>query len=186
MPCCMQTKEIVDQALKTPNSNGGRTGAFADRRTAQCADLMRHKTLLAERSQSLSAGWAPVPKSAAGHDLNYIALTGLAGCIGPEDQKPVPPLNLVGDYGCGGMLVAFGMVAALLENARSGKGQTVDAAITEGASLLFGSVLAMQQADMWKPKRQNQTDGGAPYYQIYETSVGKYVSVGAIERKFFQ
>ena len=134
----------------------------------------------------MSAGWAPVPKSAAGHDLNYIALTGLAGCIGPEDQKPVPPLNLVGDYGCGGMLVAFGMVAALLENARSGKGQTVDAAITEGASLLFGSVLAMQQADMWKPKRQNQTDGGAPYYQIYETSVGKYVSVGAIERKFFQ
>lgn len=124
--------------------------------------------------------------TAAGHDINYIALTGLLSAIGPADQAPVIPLNLVGDYGGGGMLVALGIAAALLETTRSGKGQVIDAAMLEGANLLFGSAIAMHNAGLWRAKGSNQVDGGAPYYQVYETADGKFISIGAIEHKFFR
>jgi alpha-methylacyl-CoA racemase len=122
----------------------------------------------------------------AGHDLNYIALTGLLSTLGPPNEKPVPPLNLVGDFGGGGMLVAVGMTSALLECAKSGKGQVVDAAMMEGAALLFGGVFAMHTAGLWRERGKNQVDGGAPYYQVYETKDGQYIAIGAIEPQFYK
>lgn len=123
---------------------------------------------------------------AAGHDINYIALTGLLHAIGRKGEVPVPPLNLVGDYGGGGMLLAFGMVCGLLEAQRSGRGQVVDAAMVDGAALLFGSLFGLHQAGVWKDEREsNFIDGGGPFYGVYETKDGKYVSVGSIEPQFY-
>ncbi len=123
---------------------------------------------------------------AAGHDINYIALTGLLHAIGRKGEKPVPPLNLVGDFGGGGMLLAFGMVCALLEAQRSGKGQVVDVAMTDGAALLFGAISGLHASGYWTDERgANLLDSGAPFYDVYETSDGKYVSVGSIEPQFY-
>ena len=124
--------------------------------------------------------------NAAGHDINYIALTGLLHAIGPKSGKPVPPLNLVGDYGGGGMLLAFGMVCGLLQAQRSGQGQVVDAAMVDGAAVLFGSLFGLHGAGLWKDARGvNMLDGGAPYYDTYETKDGKFVCVGSIEPQFY-
>lgn len=123
---------------------------------------------------------------AAGHDINYIALTGVLHAIGPR-ERPVPPLNLVGDYGGGGMLLAFGMVCALLEAARSGRGQVVDAAMVDGAALLFGAAFGAFQAGLWRDEREaNMLDGAAHFYNTYETADGRFVAVGAIEPQFYQ
>ncbi|MGH7042202.1 MAG: CaiB/BaiF CoA transferase family protein, partial [Acetobacteraceae bacterium] len=123
---------------------------------------------------------------AAGHDINYIALTGLLHAIGPK-ERPVPPLNLVGDYGGGAMLLAFGMVCALLEAARSGRGQVVDAAMVDGAALLFGAAFGAFQAGAWRDERAaNMLDGAAHFYNTYETADGAFVAVGAIEPQFYQ
>ncbi|HXM30959.1 MAG TPA: CaiB/BaiF CoA-transferase family protein, partial [Xanthobacteraceae bacterium] len=122
---------------------------------------------------------------AAGHDINYIALTGALHAIGVKD-KPVPPLNLVGDFGGGGMLLAFGMVCGLLEAQRSGKGQVIDAAMVDGAALLLGGVYGMAGAGLWNDDREtNILDGGAHFYGTYETKDGKFVSVGSIEPQFY-
>ena len=133
-------------------------------------------------------GWGqdgPLAK-AAGHDINYIALTGVLAAIGPPGGKPVPPLNLVGDFGGGGMLLALGMVCGLLETARSGRGQVVDAAMVDGAALLFGAVFGMHAAGMWRDRRgANMLDGGAHFYDTYETKDGLYVAVGSIEPQFY-
>ena len=133
-------------------------------------------------------GWGqdgPLAK-AAGHDLNYIALSGVLHAIGREGEKPVPPLNLVGDFGGGGMLLAFGMVCGLLETARSGKGQVVDAAMVDGASLLMAMPFAFFAAGLWEDRRGvNILDSGAHFYEVYETADGKYVSIGSIERRFY-
>jgi alpha-methylacyl-CoA racemase len=124
---------------------------------------------------------------AAGHDINYIALTGLLHTIGRRGEKPVPPLNLVGDYGGGGMLLAFGMVCALLEAQRSGQGQVVDVAMTDGAALLFGAISGLHGSGYWSDERgTNLLDGGAPFYDVYETRDGQYVSVGSIEPQFYR
>jgi alpha-methylacyl-CoA racemase len=124
---------------------------------------------------------------AAGHDINYIALTGVLHAIGREGEAPVPPLNLIGDYGGGGMLLAFGIVCALLEAARSGKGQVVDAAMIDGAALLLGLVSGRQAAGVWADRRGvNLLDSGAPFYEVYETRDGKYVSIGALEPRFYR
>src|SRR5215470_17644961 len=123
---------------------------------------------------------------AAGHDINYIALTGLLHAIGRKGDKPVPPLNLVGDFGGGGMLLAFGMVCGLLETQRSGKGQVVDVAMTDGAALLFGALSGLHASGYWTDERgANLLDSGAPFYDVYETSDGRYVSIGAIEPQFY-
>jgi alpha-methylacyl-CoA racemase len=124
--------------------------------------------------------------SAAGHDINYIALTGALHAIGRRDQAPVPPLNLVGDFGGGGMLLAYGVVCALLEKARSGKGQVVDAAMVDGASALMGMIYAMKSMGVWNDERgANLLDTGSHFYDVYETRDGKYVSIGSIEPQFY-
>jgi alpha-methylacyl-CoA racemase len=123
---------------------------------------------------------------AAGHDMNYIALTGALHAIGRRGEKPVPPLNLVGDFGGGGMLLAFGMVCALLEARRSDHGQVVDAAMVDGAASLMAMVYGFQAAGLWRDERGvNLLDTGAHFYDTYETSDGKWVSIGSIEPQFY-
>ncbi len=133
-------------------------------------------------------GWGQTGSmaSAAGHDINYISLSGALHAIGPEGEKPVPPLNLVGDFGGGGMLLAFGVAAALYETANSGKGQVIDAAMTDGSALLMNAVFGIMNTGRWNPARgTNLLDGGAHFYGTYETSDGRWVSVGSIEPQFY-
>ena len=123
---------------------------------------------------------------AAGHDINYIALAGALEGIGRRGQAPLPPLNLVGDFGGGGMFLAFGIVCALLEAQKTGKGQVVDAAMVDGASTLMAMFHTMTATGFWTPERgTNMLDTGAHYYDVYECSDGKYVSIGAIEPQFY-
>jgi alpha-methylacyl-CoA racemase len=122
----------------------------------------------------------------AGHDLNYIALTGLLDAIGPAGGKPVPPLNLVGDYGGGAMFLAFGVLAALFERQRSGRGQVVDAAMVDGAAVLGSIFHGLRVGGLWSgPRGGNLLDGGAPFYDTYACADGRYLSVAALEPKFF-
>ena len=122
----------------------------------------------------------------AGHDINYIALSGALHAIGRAGGAPVPPLNLVGDFGGGGMLLAFGIACALFEAQRSGRGQVVDAAMVEGASLLTTMFWGLQAAQQWSDARgENMLDSGAPWYDTYETSDRQHVAIGAIEPKFY-
>ncbi|MGJ8669334.1 MAG: CaiB/BaiF CoA transferase family protein [Oceanococcus sp.] len=122
----------------------------------------------------------------AGHDINYISLTGALHAIGRAGEKPVPPLNLVGDYGGGGMFLVMGMLAALLEARQSGKGQVVDAAMTDGSAVLMAMFHSLQAMGMWSAKRGvNFLDSGAHFYDVYETQDGKYVSIGSIEPQFY-
>ena len=123
---------------------------------------------------------------AAGHDLNYIALSGALHAIGPALGKPVPPLNLVGDYGGGALYLAMGLLAALYERGSSGRGQVVDAAMVDGAASLASIFYGMTANGRWSDARgANLLDGGAPFYDTYETADGKYVAIGALEPKFF-
>jgi alpha-methylacyl-CoA racemase len=123
----------------------------------------------------------------AGHDINYIALTGVLHAIGRAGTAPVPPLNLIGDFGGGGMLLAFGIACGLVEAQRSGKGQVVDAAMVDGASLLAAMFSGMLAGKRWNETRgDNVLDTGAPWYDNYETKDGKYVAIGSIEPKFYQ
>ncbi|HET6213236.1 MAG TPA: CaiB/BaiF CoA-transferase family protein [Micromonosporaceae bacterium] len=122
----------------------------------------------------------------AGHDLTYLAISGVLHAIGPAGGPPVPPLNLLGDYGGGGMLLAVGVLGALWHAARTGQGQVVDAAIVDGAALLATQVYGMLHAGAWRDSRAaNLLDGGAPQYGVYETSDGKYLAVGPLEPKFY-
>ncbi|SDU83547.1 CaiB/BaiF CoA transferase family protein [Gordonia westfalica] len=122
----------------------------------------------------------------AGHDINYISLTGLLHAIGRKDDRPVPPLNLAGDFGGGSMFLVVGVLAALLERGISGKGQVVDAAMVDGASVLGQMMWAFRGTGLWSDTRGvNMLDTGAPYYEVYETSDGKYMAVGAIEPQFY-
>lgn len=124
--------------------------------------------------------------SRAGHDIDFIALSGALWPIGRAGEPPVPPLNLVGDFGGGGMLLAFGIVAALLEAQRSGNGQVVDAAMIDGSASLTTMVHGLVHAGAWRRERGvNVLDSGAPFYDVYETSDGRYVAVGAIEPQFY-
>lgn len=122
----------------------------------------------------------------AGHDINYIALSGALHAIGNKGGKPVPPLNLVGDFGGGGMVLALGIVCALLERHKSGKGQVVDTAMVDGASILMAMFFTMRASGMFKYERaSNLLDGGAHFYDTYETSDEKYISLGSIEPQFY-
>ena len=123
--------------------------------------------------------------NAVGHDLNYIALSGTLGFIGREGQPPTPPLNAVGDMGGGALYLALGMVAAMMETRQSGKGQVVDAAITDGAASLAASVFGLNAGGQWNEARgTNILDSGSYFYDSYECADGKWLSVGAIEKKF--
>ena len=135
-------------------------------------------------------GWGQTGPLAerAGHDINYIALSGVLNAIGRKGGAPLPPLNLIGDFGGGGMLLGFGVTCALLEATRSGKGQVIDAAMVEGASLLAGMFYGLLNGAglVNETRGDNVLDTGAPWYNVYETKDGKYVSIGAIEERFYQ
>jgi alpha-methylacyl-CoA racemase len=123
---------------------------------------------------------------AAGHDINYIALAGSLAPLGRKGEKPTPPINLVGDFGGGGMLLAFGMACALVERGMSGKGQVVDAAMVDGAAILMTMIHGMRQTPLWIEERGvNMIDTGSHFYDTFETSDGKYVSIGSIEPQFY-
>ncbi len=123
---------------------------------------------------------------AAGHDINYIALAGVLHSIGRKNEPPAVPLNLVGDFGGGGLYLAFGIVCALLEATRSGRGQVVDAAMVDGAASLMTYMHGLRAAHEWSDVRgENVVDGGAPWYHVYETLDGKYVSIAAFEPQFY-
>lgn len=133
-------------------------------------------------------GWGQTgPLShAAGHDLNYIALTGALGAMGRKGEAPYPPLNLIGDYGGGALYLAFGMLAAIISARNTGEGQVIDVAMTDGAASLTSMFYGMRAMGIWTDERQaNLLDGGAPFYDCYETSDGKYVSIGSIEPQFY-
>jgi alpha-methylacyl-CoA racemase len=123
---------------------------------------------------------------AAGHDINYIALAGALEPIGRRGEAPVPPLNLVGDFGGGGMLLAFGVVCGVVEAQRSGQGQVIDAAMVDGAAALMTMTHAFRAMGIWDDERgTNMLDTGAHFYDVYETADGKYVSIGSIEPQFY-
>lgn len=133
-------------------------------------------------------GWGQTGDLAdkAGHDINYIAMTGVLDGIGSAEAGPVLPLNLIGDFGGGGMLLAFGVLCALHERQSSGKGQVVDAAIVDGSSLLMSMIYGFRADGAWNLERgTNLLDGGAPFYQVYECRDGQHISIGALEPKFY-
>ena len=133
-------------------------------------------------------GWGQTGSMAhvAGHDINYISLSGALHAIGEKDGNPVPPLNLVGDFGGGGMLLAFGIAAALYEVAQSGQGQVIDAAMTDGSALLMNAVFGIMNTGRWAPERgTNLLDGGAHFYGTYRTADDKHISIGSIEPQFY-
>jgi alpha-methylacyl-CoA racemase len=122
----------------------------------------------------------------AGHDINYIAISGALSLLGRKDEKPSAPINLLGDFAGGGMLCALGIALALLERTQSGKGQIVDAAMVDGAAYLSTFVYKFRNAGMWRDERgTNLLDGGAPFYDTYRTKDGGFMSVGAIEPQFY-
>ena len=124
--------------------------------------------------------------NAAGHDINYIALSGVLGAIGKKDTPPPPPLNLIGDFGGGGMLLALGVCAALNTVNKEGKGQVIDAAMTEGSALLMSMMYGMLNSGIWTDSRDsNLLDGAAHFYGCYECKDGKFVSIGSIEPQFY-
>ena len=132
-------------------------------------------------------GWGQVGPyaSMAGHDINYIGLAGALAAIGTSGM-PLPPLNLVGDYGGGGMFAVVGILAALFERSITGSGQVIDVAMLDGTATLMGPVRDLFNAGMWSTARaSNFLDGGAPFYRCYETSDGRYVAVGALESQFY-
>ncbi len=124
---------------------------------------------------------------AAGHDLNYIALSGALAAMGRPDSPPAPPLNLVGDYGGGGMMLAFGIVCAVLQARKSGQGQVVDAAMTDGSAALMAMFYGLKAGGQWTLERgANLLDGGAHFYDTYACADGKYITLGAIEPQFYK
>ncbi|WP_313805854.1 CaiB/BaiF CoA-transferase family protein [Sphingobium sp.] len=132
-------------------------------------------------------GWGQtgINSGQGGHDINYIAATGALHACGRAGAPPVPPLNLVGDFGGGGMLLAFAMVSAILSARGSGEGQVIDCAMTDGSALLMSMIWSLHAERRWQDERgANMLDGGAPFYRTYETADGKYLAVGAIEEKF--
>ncbi|MDN3644663.1 CaiB/BaiF CoA-transferase family protein [Pontixanthobacter aestiaquae] len=123
---------------------------------------------------------------AAGHDINYIALAGALAHFGRKGEKPTPPINMVGDFGGGGMMLAFGMSSALLNVARGGAGQVIDCAMTDGTAALMGMITGMKNMGVWSEEQgANMLDTGAHFYDTYETADGKFVSIGSIEPQFY-
>ena len=135
-----------------------------------------------------ATGWGQTGPMAqrAGHDINYIALSGALHTFGAEGSKPIMPSNLVGDFGGGGMLLAFGVLAGILSARNTGKGQVIDCAMIDGASLLNAMTYAMFDVGMWQDRRGvNPLDGGAHFYDTYETSDGKWIALGSVEAQFY-
>jgi alpha-methylacyl-CoA racemase len=195
----MRGRRSVTLDLKTPQ------GVDAARRLAARAEVVVEgfrpgvmerlglgpETLQADNPMLVYArmtGWGQSGPLAdrAGHDIDYIALTGTLHAIGRAGGRPVPPLNLVGDFGGGGMMLAFGIACAVIEARASGRGQVVDTAMVDGAALLSTMFNGMAAAGRWSEERgANVLDSGAPWYDTYETRDGRWVAVGAIEPKFY-
>ena len=186
----MKAKDAVEAALELVGRadaliEGFRPGVMERLGIGPDAALARNPKLVYGRMTGWGQEGPLAPR--AGHDINYIALAGVLGAFGRKGQAPVPPLNLVGDFGGGGMLMGFGIACGLVESQRSGKGQVVDAAMAEGASLLATMFSGMLAAGQWKEARgENILDTGAPWYDVYETSDGEYVSIGSIEARFYE
>jgi alpha-methylacyl-CoA racemase len=148
-------------------------------------------TLLADNPRLVygrMTGWGQFGPAAqrAGHDINFIAVSGALGAIGREGEKPLPPLNLVGDFGGGGMMLAFGMACALLSVQRGGRGQVIDAAMTDGSALLMAMMWGFRADGSWEETRGvNLLDTGAPFYDTYETACGNHIAIGSIEPHFY-
>ncbi|MCC6197701.1 MAG: CoA transferase [Burkholderiales bacterium] len=185
----LKSKRGVDAALALAQRadvlvEGFRPGVLERLGLAPDTLLARNPRLVVGRM----TGWGQDGPLAAraGHDIDYIALSGALHAIGPAGGVPVPPLNLVGDFGGGGMLLAFGIACAVIEARASGHGQVVDAAMVEGASLLTTMFWGMHAAGQWSASRgANVLDGGAPWYACYETGDGEHVAIGAIEPRFY-
>lgn len=178
--CVLRMVEAADVLLE-----GFRPGVMERLGLGPAACLARNPRLVYGRI----TGWGQSGPLAitAGHDINYISVAGALHPIGPRGGPPVPPLNLVGDFGGGGMLVAYGILAALVERQSSGRGQVVDAAMVDGAAILMTMTHALRSLGSWNDERgTNGLDGGAPYYTTYETADGEYMSVGAIEPQFYR
>jgi alpha-methylacyl-CoA racemase len=159
-------------------------------RPGVCERLGVGPDLVLERNPRLiygrMTGWGQEgPMSqVAGHDIDYIALSGALSMLGYEGQPPTFPINLLGDFAGGGLLLAFGIVAAAFECRQSGRGQVVDAAMVDGAAMLLGPFVSGWATGWWGPRGTNHLDGGAPFYNVYQTSDSQWVAVGAIEPEF--
>lgn len=163
---------------------GFRPGVLEGLGLAPPALLVRNPRLVIGRMTGY--GQTGPMAQAAGHDLNYLALTGVLGAIGPGSGAPVPPLNLVADYGGGAMFLAFGVMSALYERQRSGLGQVVDAAMVDGVAAMAGLFQGLHAAGQWQAQRStNLLDGGAPFYSCYAAADGQWLAVAALEPKFF-
>jgi len=186
----MKRPEAVDAALKLIESadaliEGFRPGVMERLGVGPDVCLARNPRLVYGRM----TGWGQTGPlaNAAGHDINYIALTGALHGIGYTGQKPVPPLNLVGDFGGGALFLAFGIVCGTLEARKSGKGQVVDAAMTDGAASLMSLFYGMTARGVWRDERGlNLLDSGAHFYDTYETKDAKFVAIGALEPQFYR
>lgn len=179
-----ECREVVRRLTKTANGliEGYRPGVM-ERLGLGPEDLLKANNKLV---YGRVTGWGqsgPMSKE-AGHDINYIAISGLLHGIGPK-ERPVAPVNYLGDYAGGGMMLAFGMVSALLAVQRGGEGQVIDAAMSDGAALTGALTYGMRAAGLWRDEREaNLLDGGEPIYGIYRCLDGKFVAVGAIEPQF--
>jgi len=186
----MKKPEAVEAALKLIDGadallEGFRPGVMERLGAGPDVCLKRNPKLVYGRM----TGWGQTGPlaNAAGHDINYIALTGALHGIGNRGHKPVPPLNLVGDFGGGALYLAFGVVCGLIEAKKSGKGQVVDTAMTDGAASLMSMFYGMTAMGMWKDERGvNLLDSGAHFYDTYETKDGKFVALGSIEPQFYR
>src|SRR5262249_49558858 len=175
---CLRLMEKADAAFE-----GFRPGVMERLGLGPDVALKRNPKLVYGRM----TGWGQFgPYSqAAGHDINYIALTGALHAIGTGD-KPVPPLNLVGDFGGGALYLVFGLLAGVIHARASGQGQGIDCAMTDGAASLMAMFYGMNAAGVWSDdRRANMLDGGAPFYDTYECSCGRFISLGSIEPQFY-
>lgn len=184
----LKTPEAVEACLKLMATadaviEGFRPGVMERLGLGPDVALKRNPKLVFGRM----TGWGQTGPyaQAAGHDMNYIAITGALHAIGTED-KPVPPLNLVGDFGGGALYLAFGLLAGVIQARETGKGQVIDCAMSDGAASLMAMFYGFKAAGMWKEERRsNMLDGGAHFYDTYQCSDGKWVSIGSIEPQFY-
>jgi alpha-methylacyl-CoA racemase len=195
-----RSRLIVEADLKTPEGvqrvrdlASGADGLIEGFRPGVMERLGLGPDVLLEANKRLvygrMTGWGQQGPyaQAAGHDINYIAVAGALHAFGRAGNKPTPPANLVGDFGGGGMSLAFGMVCALFSAATTGNGQVIDCAMVDGAALLMSMIWSFRASGDWQDERGvNLLDTGAPFYDTYETRDGKYIAVGAIEPQFYK